>query len=130
MKARWFVMGFGVMVVAIGAWILVKPFGFQDFADLFFTPSGLWWAAALRVAFGIALLMAAATSRMPRTLRVLGVVFIVGGLSIPVIGLERMQGIAEWGASQEANVVRVPALFAFAMGWFIIWSVWPRRSES
>jgi hypothetical protein len=129
-KARWFVLGFGIMVVAMGAWILVKPFGLKDFADLFVTPSGLWWAAALRVTFGIALLMAAATSRMPRTLRVLGVLFIMGGLAIPVLGLERLQGIAEWGASRDANELRVPALFAFAMGGFIIWSVWPRRSES
>ena len=130
MKARWFVIGFGVMVVAMGAWILVKPFGLKDFADLFLTSSGLWAAAGLRVAFGIALWMAAATSRMPRTLRVLGVLFIIGGLAIPVIGLERLQGIAEWGASQDGNVLRVAATLAIGMGTFVIWSVWPQRSES
>ena len=130
MKARWFVISFGVMVVAMGAWILVKPFGLQDFADLFVTPSGLWLAAALRVSFGVALWMAAAASRMPRALRVLGVLFIIGGLAIPVIGLEGLREIAEWGASQDANGLRVAGLFAFALGGFVIWSVWPRRSES
>jgi len=118
------------MVVAMGAWILVKPFGLEDFVDLFVTPSGLWLAAALRVSFGLALWMAAAASRMPRTLRVLGVLFIISGLAIPVIGLERVRGIAEWRASQGGNYLTYAAMFAFGLGGFVIWSVWPRRSAS
>ncbi len=129
MKARWFVIAFGVLVIFMGAWIMVRPFGLKQFADLFLTSSGLWAAAGLRVAFGIALWMAAATSRMPRTLRVLGALFVIGGLALPVMGLERLQGIAEWGASQDGDLLRVAATLAIGLGTFVIWSVWPRRSE-
>jgi hypothetical protein len=67
---------------------------------------------------------------MPRTLRVLGALFVVGGLALPGMGLERLQGIAEWGASQDGNMLRVAATLAIGLGTFVIWSVWPQRSES
>ena len=130
MKARWFVIAFGVLVIFMGAWIMVRPFGLTQFADLFLTSSGLWVAAGLRVVFGVLLWMSAAASRMPRTLRVLGALFVIGGLALPVMGLERLQGIAEWGASQDGNVLRVAATLAIGLGTFVIWSVWPQRSES
>jgi hypothetical protein len=127
-KTRWIVIAFGVLIICIGGWIMIQPLGLEQFADIFFTSSGLWVAAGLRVVLGILLWMSAAASRMPRTLRVLGVLFIVGGLAIPVIGVERLQGIAEWGAALDRNALRFAALVAIGMGTFIVWSVWPQRS--
>jgi hypothetical protein len=86
-------------------------------------------AVAVRVGFGILLWVSAAASRTPRTLRVLGALFVIGGLALPVVGLERVQGIAEWGTGLDDNVLRVVALLAIGLGAFVVWSMWPRRSE-
>lgn len=129
MKVRWLVIAFGVLVMCMGAWIMVRPFGLKQFADLFLTSSGLWAAVALRLTFGVLLWMSASASRMPRTLRVLGALFVIGGLALPVVGLARLQGIAEWGAGQDGNVLRVVATLAVGLGAFVIWSVSPRRNE-
>lgn len=129
MKIRWFVIAWGVLVMCFGVWAVVQPFSLTQIADLFLTRGGLWAAVALRVAFGVLLWMSAPASRMPRTLRVLGALFVLGGLVLPVVGLERMQGIAEWGAGQDGSVLRVVALMAVGLGAFIVWSMWPRKSE-
>jgi hypothetical protein len=128
-KIRWFVIALGALVMCFGAWAMVQPFSLTQIADLFLTRGGLWAAVALRVAFGVLLWMSAPASRMPRTLRVLGALFVLGGLALPVVGLERMQGIAEWGAVQDGSVLRVVALMAVGLGTFIVWSMWPRKSE-
>ena len=80
------VIAFGVLVICMGAWIMVRPFGLKQFADLFLTSTGLWAAVALRLTFGVLLWMSASASRMPRTLRVLGALFVIGGLALPVVG--------------------------------------------
>ena len=128
--ARWFVAGFGLLVICVGAFVLVQPLGLKGFADVFLTSSGLWFAAGLRVVVGILLWISAATSRTPRVLRVFGVLFVLGGIFILVTGLERMQAIAEWGVGLDASVLRGVGLMAIAMGAFFVWSVWPRRRES
>ncbi len=129
MKIRWFVIGWGVLVMCFGAWATVQPLGLTQIADVFLTESGLWAAVALRVAFGVLLWVSAPASRMPRTLRVLGALFVLGGLVLPVVGLERMQDIAEWGAARDGSVLRLVALMAIGLGAFIVWSMWPRKSE-
>ena len=130
MKVRWFVVAWGMLVMLFGAWAMVRPFSLTQIADLFLTSSGLWAAVALRVAFGVLLWVVAPAARMPRTLRVLGALFVLGGLALPVVGLERLQAIAAWGAGQDGNVLRVVALMAVGLGAFIVWSMWPRRRES
>jgi len=128
-KIRWFVIAWGVLVMCFGAWVMLQPLSLMQVADLFLTSRGLWMAVAVRVGFGILLWVSAAASRTPRTLRVLGALFVIGGLALPVVGLERVQGIAEWGTGLDDNVLRVVALLAIGLGAFVVWSMWPRRSE-
>jgi len=128
-KLRGFVIAFGVLFMFFAVFAIVQPSALTRMAHVFLPNAGLWAAVALRVGVGILLWMSAGLSRMPRTLRVLGALFVIGGLALPVLGLERLQGIAEWGAGQEPVVLRVVAVAAFGLGAFIVWSMWPRREE-
>jgi hypothetical protein len=128
--ARRLVLAFGWFVVAVGVWVLVQPQGLVSFADLFLTPSGLWVAVALRLAFGALLWVAAPGCRTPTVFRILGALVFLSGLALPVVGLERMQDLAAWGAAQPDMVLRLVALVTAGLGAFIVWSASPRRSES
>ena len=130
MMARRIVLLFGWLVVAVGAWALVDPRGLVSFADLFLTPTGLWAAVALRLTFGALLWVAAPESRTPRVFRARGVLVFLSGLALPVVGLERMLEVAAWGSGQSHAVLRAVALVTAVLGAFIVWSSWPRRSES
>ena len=128
--ARWFVAGFGIFVIAVGAGTVVQPLGLQRFADQFLTAGGFWVAVGLRLTVGVLLWITASASRTPRVLRFLGALFFLSGIGLTIVGLERMQAIAEWGGELEPTVLRVVGLVAAGLGAFIVWSVWPRRRES
>lgn len=129
MTARRLALAVGWLVVGVAAWVLVQPGGLIDFAHVFLTPVGLWIAVALRLCIGAVLWVAATGSRAPLALRVLAALVFVSGLALPVIGLERMQALADWGAALDPLALRFVALVTAGLGAFVLWSVWPRRSD-
>ena len=64
------------------------------------TPTGLYTIAALRIAIGLTLVFAAPASRAPRTLRVLGLIVIMAGLSTPWFGVASMTLAPTHGESE------------------------------
>ena len=130
MTARRFVAGFGVFVVAVGAWTVVQPPGLQQFSEQFLTEKGYGVAVVLRLTVGVLLWVTASASRTPRVLKFLGALFFLSGIALAAIGLDRVQAIAEWGGGLDHAVLRVVGLVAAGFGAFIVWSVWPRRGNA
>jgi len=126
--ARRFLIGFGVFVIAVAVWTIVQPLGLQRFSEQVLTEKGFGVAVVFRLIVGVLLWVTASASRTPRVLKALGALFILSGIALAIIGLDRLQGIADWGAGLDHAILRTVGLVAGAMGAFIIWSVWPRRS--
>lgn len=129
MNARRFVIAFGALILFIGLYVILQPNGLAQFAELFLSTAGLWIAVALRLTVGILLLLCASTSRVPRTLRVLGVLFILAAVALPFVGLDGLTGIVEWGSSLDPTVLRAVGFLAAAFGGFLIWSVLPAAND-
>jgi hypothetical protein len=91
------------------------------------TPVGIYVAAALRIGLGLLLVCVAPDSRAPRILRILGVIAIIGGMTIPFIGTERVQAILAWWSTQGSACVRLGAGLALVLGGFIAYAVVPGR---
>jgi hypothetical protein len=127
--ARWLVVVFGIFVVCIGAWVIFDPERLPEYAMRFVSPTGLWIAIGMRLAVGALLWITAEASRTPRTLRVLGALFVVSAIALAVLGLERLQGIVDWGAALDPVMLRGMGLLAALVGAFLVWSASPRRSE-
>jgi len=85
------------------------------------TPAGLYAIAALRIAIGLVFVLAAPASRAPRTLRVLGLIVIIAGLTTPWFGVARAQAILNWLASAGPFWTRVDAGVAMALGGFLVY---------
>lgn len=128
--ARWLVVGFGIFVVCIGAWVVVDPARLPEYATRFVSPSGLWIAVGMRLAVGALLWATATASRTPAVLRVLGILFVLSGLALAFLGLERLQGIVDWGSNLDPMALRGVGLVAALVGAFLVWSASPRRSEA
>jgi hypothetical protein len=81
---------------------------------------------AIRVTLGLLLILVAPASRMPKTIRVLGVLVCAQGLTqiigMPFVGLDSARAILEWEAMHPA-LLRVGALMALATGAFIVYAV-------
>ena len=78
----------------------------------------------------VGLVVAAPTSRTPTTLRVLGVVIIVGGLVTPLIGVERARAFVAWWATQGSAFLRAWAGVALVFGLFLAYEIAPRTPRS
>lgn len=130
MTVRWVVVAWGVLFACVGAWVVLQPRGLVDFADLFLTPAGLWFAVALRLVVGALLWIAAEGSRTPRIFRVLGALFVLSAIALPAVGLERMQRLASWGAGLADPTLRAVGLVVVALAAFIAWSAWPREADA
>jgi hypothetical protein len=118
-----------LLMILLGVTGLLGPNRLLSIAEYAATPGGLYVAAAIRLAIGIILLGAAAGSRFPNTLRVLGALALIGGIATLFLGVERARAIADWASAQGTTVIRGFAVFAVAIGGFLAYAV-SNKSDS
>jgi hypothetical protein len=113
-------------IAILGAVGVASPAHLLALAQPLFQPTALYAVAAVRIAFGVVLILAASGSRMPKTLRVLGIVIVVIGALTPFLGLEHAHAVLGWWTSQPLWFMRAWSLLAVAFGGFIAYAVRPR----
>ncbi|WP_341317768.1 hypothetical protein WN982_21780 [Paraburkholderia sp. IMGN_8] len=111
-----------MLIVTFGVFGIVAPSGFVWVAERSVTSSVFYLAAMVRVAFGLILISVASSSRTPRTLRVLGYIILIVGITTALAGLVAIEGahaIIESWSRQGSGVIRLsviplPILCGFA----------------
>src|SRR5437762_7223518 len=99
----------GVLLIVGGAIGVAAPDALLSLGRWVATPGGLYAVAGLRIALGVIFVLAAPASRAPRTVRVIGVVAIVAGLTTPLFGVARTRAILDWWASGGPWAMRLAA---------------------
>lgn len=115
----------GALLFLIGLVGVVSPAALAAVVSRWQSPAGLHLAAGIRVLLGIAFLVAAAESRSPVFLRVMGWLLIVTGALTPLLGLRRFEALLEWWKRQPALFRRSWAGLAAATGAAIAWLAMP-----
>ena len=117
---------FTIVVSMVG---IVSPDSLTTLRRSYFaTLGGLYAAGTVRVAMGLVLILAASSSRWPKTLRALGAVVCLQGLAPNLIGLERARAILEWEAMHTA-LLRAGAVVALVTSSFVAFAVTKRPSD-
>jgi high-affinity Fe2+/Pb2+ permease len=117
------------LIAVMGVIGMAAPATLLEFGRSLQTPAGLYAVAAIGVLFGAMLVWLASASRMPRTLRVIGVLVIMAGLLVPLLGIERTQSMLGWLSGQEPMFIRGWASGAVLFGVFIVYALgWPHRA--
>jgi hypothetical protein len=120
-----------VFTILIGIGGLVSPESGTAIRRLYFaTPVRLYTAGAVRIAMGIVVILAAASSRAPKTLRALGAVMSMQGLSATLMGPDHARAILEWETAQGTALLRVGAAVALAAGGFMAFALTGRRPRA
>jgi hypothetical protein len=120
-----------LFTIVVGIVGLVSPEGGTTVRRLYFaTPVGLYTAAAARVAMGLVVILYAPASRAPKTLRALGAVMCMQGLTAALLGPDRARSVLEWEAMQGTALLRVGAAVALAAGGFMTFAVTGHRPAS
>jgi hypothetical protein len=119
-----------LLSILVGIVGIASPQGGMALRRLYFATPGLMYAVvAVRSAMGLGLILAASSSRWPRTLRALGAVVCLQGLSATLLGLDRARAVMEWEGMQGPAILRAGAAAALASGSFIVVAVKQRPSE-
>lgn len=113
---------FGFIVAAVGMVGVAIPTVLLEATPFLLTETGLYAAAAFRIIVGVVLFTAAGASRMPRTLRILGVLIILGGIVTPFIGVDRARAMVDWWAALGPAFMRAWAFLAVIFGSFVIYA--------
>jgi hypothetical protein len=111
----------GAFVILVSAIGFAVPDRLLSLQRSVLTPTGLDAIAALRIAIGLVFVFAAPASRAPRTLRVLGLVVIIAGLSTPWFGVARARAVVDWVASAGPVLMRLDAVVGMALGGFLVY---------
>ena len=119
---RWLGLVIGALVILVSAISFAVPDLRLSLERSAMTPTGLYAIAALRIAIGLVFVFAAPASQAPRTLRVLGVIVIIAGLSTPSFGVARAQAVVNWLASAGPLLMRLDACVGMAMGGFLVYA--------
>ena len=118
-----------LVTIAVGMVGIVSPDSLITLRRSYYaTPGRFYTADAVPVAMGLVLILAASSSRWPRTLRALGAVVCLQGLAATLFGLERARAILEWEAMHTA-LLRPGAVVALVTGGFVAFAVTKPPSE-
>jgi hypothetical protein len=113
-----------LLSIVVGIVGIASPDGGMTLRRLLFATPGLFYAVvAVRSAMGLGLILAASSSRWPRTLWALGAVVCLQGLSATLLGPDHGPAIMEWEGMQGSALLRAGAAVALASGGFIVFAV-------
>jgi hypothetical protein len=120
----------GLLIVTVGAVGIIAPSSLVWIAEHSVTSGAFYVIATVRVAFGLILISVASVSRAPKTLRVLGYIILIAGITTALMGLvaiERAHAIIEWWLRQGSSVIRLTGIPVLALGGFIAYACAPAR---
>ena len=117
-----------LFTIVVGIVGIVSPDGGTTLRRLYYaTPGRFYTAGAIRAAMGLVLILAALSSRWPKTLRVFGVLMCMQAVSATFLGMERARAVMEW-ESMHTALLRAGAVVALLSG-FVLVAVTKRPSE-
>jgi len=119
-----FVIGFiGIFIATIGLGFMLNPNMFKQVIAFFGKGKRLYLAGVLRLLIGIILLTTAMQCEKPAIMVLFGILFIIGGVFIFALGLEKVKSIlSRWG-KKPALVMRFMGLLAFLIGVLLVYAV-------
>ena len=115
----------GLCISAVGAGGILAPSGLVWLAEQFETPGAFYAVATVRIAFGLILIAAAPTSRMPRALRTLGYIIVILGVSAALAGFAAIgpaRSAIEWWMTQGSGITRLTSVLVLALGGFVAYA--------
>ncbi|MDD5063237.1 MAG: hypothetical protein PHQ35_00555 [Phycisphaerae bacterium] len=112
----------GVVFVFMTIVYFLKPDVTKSLMEFFKQGRRIYFVALIRLALAIVFLVAARQCRYFWVIFAFGVLFIISGLLIFILGLEKVKSYISWWQKQPAMFLRVIALIGLAIGALIIYS--------
>ena len=119
-----FVISFiAIFIAAMGLGFMLNPGMLKQVVAFFGKGKRIYLAGILRLLIGVTLLTAALECQRPMVIIVFGILFIIGGVVIFALGLEKAKSILARWEKKPALVARLIGLLVFVVGALIGYGV-------
>jgi uncharacterized protein YjeT (DUF2065 family) len=110
----------GTIITGMGLAYLIKPPILRGIMQFFVKGGRLYLAALVRFALAVVFLLGARECDITWVIAVFGSIFLLSGLLIFILGLERAKGIINWYQEQPTFTLRIVAAVVLAVGLIIV----------
>ena len=110
-------------IAAVGVVVIVKPVLAHDLTRLFANKTGMWVVTAIRAVLALGLFAAAAESKAPILLRVLGLIILLVAIATPLLGLDRHRRMIDWWLARDRKTEMLCGAAAFVIGLGLIYLI-------
>ena len=115
------IQSLGIIFVLISVIYQLKPGVMKSMMEFFKQGKRLYFAGGIRFVLAITFLLGARECDITWVIVVLGILFMIGGLLIFMLGLERLKSIIDWWQKQPVLFLRLIALIVLAVGAIVIY---------
>jgi len=112
----------GLIILGIGLTILVWPACMRWAIRAVVTRRMLPVLSIIRIGFGIVFVLAAPSMRLPVFVWAFGLLLILAGVSLPILGIERLRMWSDEWLKKPDGVIRVWSVLAALLGALLIWA--------
>jgi uncharacterized protein YjeT (DUF2065 family) len=112
----------GTVIVCIGLVYLVKPAVLKTTMRFFSKGSRMYLAALVRFALAIVFFMGARHCGIRWIIVMFGLIFLLSGLLIFMLGLNKAKDIIRWYLEQPLVLLRIVAVIVLAVGLIIVYA--------
>jgi hypothetical protein len=112
----------GIVIVFLGVLFLLRPDITKKIFDFFGRGRRIYIAGVARLVLAVVFLLAARECDITWVIAVFGILFLISGLSIFMIGAEKLKSMLSWFRNKSPLFIRAMALAVLAIGAVIIYS--------
>jgi uncharacterized protein YjeT (DUF2065 family) len=112
----------GTVIVCMGLVYLIEPKVLRGFMRFFAKGSRLYIAALVRFALAIVFFLGARQCGIKWVIVLFGLIFLLSGLLIFMLGLEKAKAIINWYQEQPIFIFRVVAIMVLGVGLIIVYA--------
>lgn len=112
----------GIFFIAIAIVLLLKPAVMNQLMEFFKKGKRIYLAALVRLALAVVFLLGARECDITWLIVIFGILFLISGLSIFMLGPERIRRMLGWFQKQSVLLLRVMAIITLAIGAIIIYA--------
>jgi hypothetical protein len=122
MKMETIIKVIGTVIVCIGLVYLIKPEIFRSIIRFFAKGSRLYLAAIVRFVLAIVFILGARHCGIKWVIVLFGLIFLLSGLLVFMLGLQKAKGIIRWYQKQPIFVYRIVATIVLSVGLIIVYA--------
>lgn len=112
----------GFVFLGVGIAVVLSPATLRKLIHQAIEYRWLYWISGLRVLMGGILVIAASHTRLPGFITGLGVLLVAAGITLPLLGEDRIDSMAAWWLRQSDMMVGIWGVVVAVLGALVIWA--------